>query len=237
MNLRALLIYFLRTFIRSPYYFAPIVIYLFVMAIQYSYRPNPIADSYSVTAMLLFFSSAWMGRGFYHAEHPDQRALTIIHCRSKWLYFTGMWLACSLVIMIMTCIAVLFPIAAWMFERLPTTYELLTAIIGHFMLGLLGITISLYTQRSWIKIQSNALVLLFIWLMTGMMHTQLEIIFPDHLHFLTYLLPPALPLIKAMLNPNDVLIMLGSSFHTFVYVLILLSCYVYVSVKRKDVML
>ncbi|MFD1128478.1 hypothetical protein ACFQ3J_09865 [Paenibacillus provencensis] len=235
--MKPLLIYFLRTFIRSPYSFAPIVTYLFIMAIQYSYRPNPIADSYSVTATLLFFASAWIGRGFYHAEHPDQRALTIMHSRKKWIYFIGMWIACSIIIAAMTCISILFPIAAWMFERLPTTSELFTAIVGHYMLGVLGISISLFTQRSWIKVQSNALAILFIWLMAGMMHTQMERWLPDGLNFLAYLLPPALPFIKAMLNPDDIVSMSASTIHVIVYVLILLSCYVYVSVKRKDVML
>lgn len=148
-----------------------------------------------------------------------------------------MWIACSIVVAVMTLIAIMFPIAAWMFERLPTISELVTAVIGHYTLGLLGISISLFTQRSWIKSQSNALAVLFIWLMGGMMHTQVERWLPDYLYFLTYLFPPALPNIKAMLNPNDVVTMSASTLHVIVYVIILLSCYVYVSVKRKDVML
>ncbi|MCM3782868.1 hypothetical protein M3231_07765 [Neobacillus mesonae] len=235
--MKSLLVYFLRTFIRSPYYFAPIAFYLFVMAIQYSYRPNPIADSYTVTAALLYLSSAWIGRAFYHAEHPDQRAITIIHSRNKWSYFLGLWTACSLVIAFMTLLAILYPIAAVMFERTPNLSEWMTAISGHFLLGLLGITLSLFTQRSWIKSQSTALTILFIWLMLGMMHTELIKLLPEPLHFLTVLLPPALPLIKAMLDPSAHLSMLASACHLIVYVIILVSCYVYVSVKKRDVML
>ncbi|WJH29970.1 hypothetical protein N6H13_04325 [Paenibacillus sp. CC-CFT742] len=46
--------YLLRQYIRSQKYFAPVVMYIIAMLLIYSYQPNPVADSYSVTAMLLF---------------------------------------------------------------------------------------------------------------------------------------------------------------------------------------
>lgn len=46
-----LICYLLKNYIRSQKYVAPVIFYIITMLLIYSYKPNPVADSYSVTGM------------------------------------------------------------------------------------------------------------------------------------------------------------------------------------------
>lgn len=231
------IVYLLRTYLRSNSYFAPCLLYFLITGLIYSYKPNPIADSYSVTATFLFFISCWVGRSLYHAESSDQRAVTLTHTPYRWKYYLSEWLSGIVVTFFLAFIAILFPVLMNMFERFPNTEEWITAVFGHFTLGILGTSLALLTQRSMIPKLNYGLYLLIIWSLTGVLHTQLISILPDSVQFISWILPPVLPLIQQMLTPESIWSMLGLASYSFVYAVILGSCYVYISSKKRDVML
>ena len=229
--------YLLRTYLRSNVYFVPCFLYVLITMLLYSYKPNPIADSYSITAIVLFFISCWVGRSFYHAESPDQRAVTLTHSPHRWKYYLSEWLSAIIVTFFLAAIAILFPVLMNMFERFPNEDEWITAITGHFTLGILGSSLALLTQRSMIPKMNYGLNLLIVWSLAGVLHTQLIAILPHSVQFISWILPPVLPLIQQMLVPESIGSMLGLVSYSIVYAVILGSCYVYLSSKKRDVIL
>ena len=229
--------YLLRTYLRSNAYFVPCILYVFITMLLYSYKPNPIADSYSITAIFLFFISCWVGRSLYHAESPDQRAVTLTHSPHRWKYYLSEWLSAIAVTFILAAIAILYPVITMMFQGFPNVNEWVTAISGHFTLGILGSSLALLTQRSMIPQLNYGLNLLILWSITGVLHTQFVAILPDSVQFISWVLPPVLPLIQQMLTPESIWPMLGLVIYSIVYAFILGSCYVYLSSKKRDVML
>lgn len=75
--------YLLKHYIRSQKYVAPVIFYIITMLLIYSYKPNPVADSYSVTAMLLFFGADWLGLTVLNTEPAGQYQLLVLHAGSK----------------------------------------------------------------------------------------------------------------------------------------------------------
>nr|WP_144921905.1 hypothetical protein [Paenibacillus bovis] len=52
--------YSLHDYVRSHKYFAPISTYIILIIVFYTYKPNPVLDSYAVTASMLYVVSAWL---------------------------------------------------------------------------------------------------------------------------------------------------------------------------------
>ena len=75
----SLIHYMLASYTRSYRYFAPMAFMLISVVFIYSYRPNPIMDSYAVTAAFLFVGSAWLGLNFLNHDQGRQTMLLIVH--------------------------------------------------------------------------------------------------------------------------------------------------------------
>ncbi|WP_211745862.1 hypothetical protein [Paenibacillus sp. Marseille-Q4541] len=235
--IKSTVIYLLRTYFRSSSYFLPCFLYFLLTVLIYSYKPNPIADSYSVTAAFLFFFSCWIGRGVYHAENPDQRAITITHSRNKWKFYLSEWFSAIAVTFILAVVTILFPVLMNMFERFPDRGEWITALVGHFSLGILGSSLALLTQRSFIHKTIYGLNLLLIWSLAALLHTQLISLLPENMKCISWILPPVLPIIQSMIQSDSVASVLVLSGFATVYAIILASCYIYFSSRKNDVML
>ncbi len=124
-----------------------------------------------------------------------------------------------------------------MFQDFPSAKEWVAAITGHFTVGILGTSLALLTQRSMIPQLNYGLNLLIVWSLVGILHTQLIAFLPDSVLFISWILPPVLPLIQQMLALESIWPMLGLEIYSIVYAIILGSCYVYLSSKKRDVML
>ncbi|MEO2203971.1 hypothetical protein ABGV42_09480 [Paenibacillus pabuli] len=229
-----LTLYLLRHYIRSQKYFAPVVMYVIAMLLIYSYRPNPIADSYSVTAMLLFFGSAWLGLSVMNAEPAGQIQLLVLHAGSRRkVIFGQLWCAwmmqCALVI-----ITVLYPVMFGMFERQPTGGEWMMAWFGHLALSLLGLGVSLFFQKSYVPRFSRSLPGLIVLLLLSFVQGSLTNHLPEWLQWLNKVLPPAFYLVREMMIFEEAKwgAVLLSIIWAVMYAFVLVSIHVWLSGRR-----
>nr|WP_154893553.1 hypothetical protein [Paenibacillus xylanexedens] len=191
--------YLLRQYIRSQKYFAPVVMYIIAMLLIYSYQPNPVADSYSVTAMLLFFGSAWLGLTVMNAEPAGQIQLLVLHAGNRRKVILGQLWCTSLMQGALVVITVLYPVMFGMFERPPTGGEWMMAWSGHLALSLLGLAVSLFFQKSYVPRLSRSLPGLIVMLILSFVQASLASHLPNWLQWLSKALPPAFYLVREMM--------------------------------------
>lgn len=77
--MRSLIAYFLRSYTFSQRYFAPVAGTLIAVLILYSYKPNPVMNSYAASAVMLFVGCAWLGLSFLNHEQAVQRQVAVVH--------------------------------------------------------------------------------------------------------------------------------------------------------------
>lgn len=195
----ALTVYMLKHYIRSQRYFAPVVFYLFGMLLIYSYKPNPIADSYSVTAMLLFFGAAWLAVTVMNTEPAGQKQLLTIHAGSKRKVAWGQLFCAGMMQCGLAAITVFYPVVTGMFERPPTGGEWAMAWLGHLSLCMLGLGISVFFQRSYVPLLSRSLPALIAVLLLSNVQGSLSDHLPQSLQWISVVLPPAFYLIREMM--------------------------------------
>ncbi|WDM23935.1 hypothetical protein [Paenibacillus polymyxa] len=192
--------YVLQSYTRSRRYVPPVIIYLFAMMLIYSYKPSPIADSYSVTALLLFFASAWLGVSLLNHEHPVQKQLSVQHTRRHWIYFSAELIAAYILLVFMTGVAVIYPVVFRMFEHVPSTLQWIVGVIGHLSLALLGLSLSLFCQRIFIAKMNRSLSLVIIALTASLAGPRLTELLPVGVQWMIWILPPAHLIVNAMMN-------------------------------------
>lgn len=229
-------VYLLRTYFKSSFWFLPCLLFFLFLCLNYSYKPNPVADSYSVTAVFLFFIACWVGRGVCHAEHPEQRAISLTHTPHRWQYYLSEWLTAVAIISMLAILTVLFPVFMGVLERFPSSIEWLIAITGHIALGILGSSLALLTQRSFIHKTNYGFSILAIWSFSGLLHKKLLTGLPESVYFIKWILPPVLPLTEQMMTADSVESVLGLSFYAVTYAFILVLLYIFFSVMKKDVL-
>ncbi|NUU76259.1 hypothetical protein [Paenibacillus xylanilyticus] len=226
--------YLLRHYIRSQKYFAPVIMYVIAMLLIYSYKPNPVADSYSVTAMLLFFGAAWLGLTVMNAEPAGQLQLLVLHAGNKRKVILGqIWCAwimqCALVI-----ITVLYPVIFGMFERQPTVGEWMMAWSGHLVLSLLGLSLCVFLQKSYVHQFSRSMPGLITVLLLSFVQGALTDHLPEWLQWLGKVLPPAFYLVREMMIFEEA--KQGSIYLTIIwavmYAFVLLIIHVWLSGRR-----
>ncbi|ASA22132.1 hypothetical protein [Paenibacillus donghaensis] len=233
--MRALAGYLLRSYTVSQRYFGPFAGLVIAVMILYSYKPNPVMNSYAATAVILFIASAWMGLSFLNHEHPVHKQITAVHAGGAFRYTIAGMAALIFLTGIMSVLTVIYPLLAGRFAEAPGVYRLLSALAGHFLLGMLGISISLYLQASWVRKTSHASGLLLIILILAVAGTQISKLLEGPFQALSLLLPPAAPVMDAMMNTDTLPLsrLLLSYGHVLFYSLLLAGFYLYRS-SRKD---
>lgn len=194
-----LLNYNFVNYFRTYKYIPPLSIYILVLVVNYTYKPNPILDSYSLTALYLFFLMGWITVTIFHAEHATQQDITMYHCKSSNKYFIGLYLTCTIVGVVLSVIYVLYPIIFDMFHESTLNWVHVTlGIMAHFSLSFLAISLAALFTHHLISNSNNiwwgVLSVFIISLATPAMQTKLD----ASLQFLLWLLPPTSWLIKTM---------------------------------------
>ncbi|WP_440118909.1 hypothetical protein [Paenibacillus sp. QZ-Y1] len=195
--------YLLRHHIRSQKYFAPVILYIITMLLIYSYKPNPIADSYSVTAMLIFFGAAWLGLMVMNTEPAGQYQLLILHAGSRRKVVMGQLICAWVTQLMLIAITVMYPVFTGMFDRQPTGEEWIMAWLGHLALSLLGLGISVFFQKSYIPLLSRSMPALIVVLLLSFVQGSLIERLPESLQWLGRILPPAFYLVREMMLFED----------------------------------
>ncbi|WP_379126759.1 hypothetical protein [Paenibacillus sp. sgz500958] len=230
----SLMSYLLKSYTRSQRYFGPLAGVVIAVLVLYSYKPNPIMNSYSATAVILFICCAAMGLSFLNHEQPVQRQVVIVHLRSARKHSIGAILSLLLVTLILDILIVIYPIATEQFPGPVGGYRLMLALVGHALLGLLGIAISLFLQSSWVSKASYATGLMLAVIILSIGGTQISDVLHGPLIPLRFLLPPVAPLMNALMDGDTrpFSAMLATFFQTGLYSAVLITVYLYRTGKK-----
>ncbi|MBR2566810.1 MAG: hypothetical protein IKE29_19650 [Paenibacillus sp.] len=216
--------YLLQHHLRSQRFFAPMVIYVTTVMLFYSYKPNPIADSYSFTAMLLFGGAAWLGLMVMNTEPSGQIQLLIVHTGSKRKIAVGQMICAWIMALSLTVFTVGYPVLFGMFNRHPTANEWIITWSGHLTLSLLGISIAVFFQKSYISRFSRSMPALIIVLILSFIQVSLAEKLPEALRWIAGILPPAIYLVQEMMNTETMMLSsyFGIVLWNMVYAVVLL---------------
>lgn len=226
-----LITYMLRSYSSSQRYFAPVAGTIIAVLVLYSYRPNPVMNSYAATAVILFVGCAWMGLSFLNHEQAVQRQVTVIHLRSAVKYNCGLVATLVFLTLLLDLLTVFFPVLAGRFNEPVGLNRFSLALTGHALLGMLGISISLYLQSSWISKNSFAVGTMLIILILSIGGSKLEAVLPGPV--VPVLLPPVSPVMDALMNADGLPVaeVLGSFVHALIYIAVLIGFYMFRSCR------
>ncbi|QSF42762.1 hypothetical protein [Paenibacillus tianjinensis] len=225
--MRPLITYMLKSYTSSQRYFAPVASIVISVLFLYTYKPNPVMSSYAATAIILFIGCAWMGLSFLNHEQAVQRQVILVHLQSTVKYGLGGILTLALFTLVLALLVVVYPVVTGSFVEPAGLYHMTLAFAGHMLLGMLGISIALYLQTSWVPKSSYAIGILLIILIVSVGGKKLEELIPGPA--VCVLLPPAAPMMNALMNADELSFMslLGSFAHVLVYILLLCGFYLY----------
>ncbi|NMO96257.1 hypothetical protein [Paenibacillus lemnae] len=196
--------YLLTSFTRSYQYFGPLAFIVIFVLFLYSYRPNPVMDSYAVTSCVIFIGSAWLGMNFLNHDHGRQTGLLILHVQSSKLFYWIQFASAAVIGLMLSASIVIYPLWSGMFDRSVSMAEFGLAITAHMLLALLGISLSLYVQNSWIPNRGRAAGLLLLMLVLSMSGLSMQGELPAEVRWLVYLLPPVSPIIEMLMKESEV---------------------------------
>jgi hypothetical protein len=171
---------------------APLIVYVGAILFIYSVVPNPVMESYAATSALLFAVSVWTGFSYVDAEHPTHQALAALHAGGIRRYYIGRVLTgLSIVSILPSLFAVLYPLAGGKFERAATGLEILAALLGHAVQAALGLAVAVWFTNKLIAKHSHALLGLFLALSASLASKSIAQELPNGADALVWLLPPA----------------------------------------------
>jgi len=127
-----------------------------MLIINYTYVPNPIMDSYSFTALLLFFMMGWVTITIVHAEDEGQKQITLIHAKNKRNYYFALIINCIVAGLILSIIAVAYPIVINAFTSKLHIIHIACGFLAHFSLATLSISLSIFFTRDFVKSNTNS---------------------------------------------------------------------------------
>ncbi|KUP26114.1 hypothetical protein [Paenibacillus sp. DMB5] len=223
----ALIAHMLKSYTTSQRFFGPVAAVVILLLFLYTYKPNPVMGSYAATGVILFIGCAWMGISFLNHEQAVQRQVTIVHLRSSIKYSLGGILTLALLTVALTLLMVVYPLLTGNFAEPAGLYRLTVAFAGHLLLGMLGVSISLFLQASWVPKSSYATGLLLIILILSISGLKLAELIPGPV--VPVLLPPAALLMNALMKTDEwsMPAVLGTFAHALTYILLLCGVYLY----------
>ncbi len=176
---------------RTHRWAAPVIVYVGSILFIYSVVPNPVMESYAATSALLFALSVWTGFSYIDAEHPTHQALAALHGGGIRRYYIGRLLTgLSIVSILPSLFAVLYPLAGGKFERAATGLEILAALLWHAALAALGLAVAVWFTNRLIAKHSHALLGLFLALSASLASQSIAQELPRGAAALIWLLPP-----------------------------------------------
>lgn len=229
-----LLRYLFASYTRSYRYFAPIAFMIITLLLLYSYKPNPVMDSYAVTSTLLFIGCAWLGMNFLNHDQGRQTVLLILHTGSARAFYATQYAALIVIGFVLSVLAVVYPVLTGMFDE-PVGIERFTlALLSHLSLSLLGAVISLYFQSGWIENQGRSIGLLLILMVMSIAGLSVGDSLPDAFIVVAYILPPASLVIDMLMNTDERGLASGAIMllYTYIYTAVILLIYLKIACSK-----
>ncbi len=153
--MKGLLYYQFINYVRSYRYVPPLSLYIMSLIVNYTYKPNPILDSFAVTSLFLFFIMGWFTVSVFHAENEGQKQLTLLHARRPREYYLTLFMLCGLIGFCLSCVSVAYPIIFDMFGGETRPIHMMMGFLSHFSLSILAIALSAIFTRDLVKNNRN----------------------------------------------------------------------------------
>lgn len=197
--IKQLLFYNLRYFSRSHKFIVPLVVYLATFAVLYSIRPLEVMSTYGMTAMLTFIIAVLVAYSFMEIEDPVQQQIALLSLRNDNAYYFTKVFFVWIIISIMSFIVVLYPAIFGFFVRSIKFSELIVALVGHLLLGLLGVCVSVLFNSRLFKNRQFAILILIIVVLISVVQKAIITKSPAAKWGL-YVLPPVSLVVDKMTN-------------------------------------
>ncbi|MCF3943771.1 hypothetical protein [Oceanobacillus alkalisoli] len=189
--MKNLIKYTLHDYIRSHKYFPPISTFIIIIFVFYTYTPNPIIDSYAVTAVVLYIISAWVCLSMLQLDPPVQRQLMAIHVGSWNRYYLSKLVSVLVISIILSAFAFLYPIVFKMFSEPVTFTTGLVTFANHIILSILGISLASLFSKVIMKSTINSFGGLTLTIVLSLAAVGIERVLPPFLKNILWILPPA----------------------------------------------
>ncbi|WP_150275198.1 hypothetical protein [Paenibacillus tepidiphilus] len=137
-----ILLYYHRYYQRSYRYVPPLTVFLIAVFFLYGVIPNPVMDSYAVTATLLFLTAAWLCYVFIDLEDETQQIITFLHSGKLMLLYASKLVYVWLFTLPLSVFVIVYPIIFDKFDYMPGIGQALTAFACHQFAALLGISLA-----------------------------------------------------------------------------------------------
>lgn len=184
--------YTLQDFFRSQKYFPPISTFIIVIFVFYTYTPNPVVDSYAVTALVVYVISAWISVSMLALDPPIQRQLMILHIGSSYRYYLAKIISIWLISILLAIYAFVYPIIFNMFNESVTFTVGFMSILNHILLATLGIMLASLFSKGVMESTVNSYGGLALALILSIAAIGIQKLLPAPLENMVWLLPPAL---------------------------------------------
>ncbi|MFD1066443.1 hypothetical protein [Oceanobacillus locisalsi] len=183
--------YSLHDYIRSHKYFPPISTFVVLIFIFYTYKPNPIVDSYAITSLFLFIVSAWLCISVLSLDSHVQRQLMMVHVRSSYRYYVAKLTAVWLIALLLAVFAFLYPIIFNLFSDSVTFHVGFVAFINHMLLAMLGVCVAAFFSKGMMESAINAYGGLALTIILSIAALGIRNALPASIKYITWILPPA----------------------------------------------
>lgn len=226
--------YSLHDYVRSHKYFAPISTYIILIIVFYTYKPNPVLDSYAVTASMLYVVSAWLCISVLALDAPVQRQLFIKHIGSMNRYYVSKLISVFFIAIILTIFTFIYPIIFQMFNDTVTPMIGTVAIINHIVLSVLGISIASLFSNAITDSAVNSYGGLALVIVISIASLGIYNILPAYVKYIVWIIPPAIHTHKTLIDWNGISISELSLF-PFIWIILyaLLLIYLFLTLAKR----
>ncbi|RLL48261.1 hypothetical protein D8M04_03020 [Oceanobacillus piezotolerans] len=183
--------YSLRDYIRSHKYFLPIAMYIILIVLFYTYTPNPIIDSYAVTALFLYIISSWLAISVLALDDPVQTQIIILHMQSRTRYYLSKLLTTFMIGLGLSLFAFVYPIVFQMFSESVSIQIGFISFINHLLLSLLGLSVGSLFSRNLMSSPINSYGGLALTLTISISAIGIYSILPHTIRNIVWIIPPS----------------------------------------------
>ncbi|MBA4537133.1 hypothetical protein H1Z61_08235 [Bacillus aquiflavi] len=200
--MKELIKFSLHDYIRSHKYFPPVSTYLILVSVFYTYKPNPVVDSYAVTALMLYVISSWLCISFLSLDHPVQKQLMILNLKSRARYYVSKLISVWFISVILTIYAFLYPIVFNMFNEPVSMSAGFVSLANHLVLATLGISVASLFSKTLMRSAISSYGGLVLISTISLAALGIYKILPSAIKNIVWLLPPATITQSQLVNWN-----------------------------------
>lgn len=142
-------------YVRSHRYIPPLTVFILTLFVNYTYKPNPIIDSYSFTSLMLFLIMGWFTVTIFHAEDEGQKQVTLMHAKSEAAYYLSLFFVCLAAGFCLSAGSTAYPVVFDAFGTAVHPVHILLGFLAHFSLAVLAVALCAVFTRGIIKKKEN----------------------------------------------------------------------------------